>query len=448
MGLHRDGELLGLKPFETEMRRRLWWQIIMVDAKYAMLSGLSHTLLPRSWDTKEPKNINDQDLLPSATKPTQDAEGPTDMILIIVICKIAKALIHLPGIETVLLLNEIDATRGSTGPNRDQVQHYREVVAKLDTAVAEVFEKYSAPDAGPLHVMARQLQIHIVGKLSVVGKAPGAQSDWGTEVFDHTSNTFKLAVGTTSHAIDQYQLGTYPGWDWYARLHFQMDVFAYLVGQLCHRSTGPLVDKAWVCVEEVYKYHPEFYDVVTHRGYYQLAHFVFKAWRKREAFLRTRMGQNPEVPQCVIKLRALTGGDDGLSVKSESGRTPLTSPGSLFNFDHPPANIQGGIGGGGGGGGGGAAMPGGGGGGGSLMDFSGGDVQPFDAFMGNYFDDYNGALDFDIWGNPTVNLQQGMQTGNPLDPMSHQQQPVNGPPLDNQQLGEMMQYGLMGQTWK
>ena len=58
MGLHRDGELLGLKPFETEMRRRLWWQIIMLDSKYAILSGLSHTLLPRGWDTREPKNIS------------------------------------------------------------------------------------------------------------------------------------------------------------------------------------------------------------------------------------------------------------------------------------------------------------------------------------------------------------------------------------------------------
>lgn len=444
MGLHRDGELLGLKPFETEMRRRLWWQIIMVDAKYAMLSGLSHTLLPRGWDTKEPKNISDQDLQPSATAPIKDVEGPTDMILIVVFCKIAKALINLPGIETILLLNELEATRGPSGPNKQQVQMFEDTVKKLEADMKEIFERFSSPDAGPLHVLAQHLQSHLMGKLSAIGNPPGAQADWGTEVFDHTSNTFKLAVETTAHAVDQYKMDTYPGWDWYARLHFQLDVFAYLVGQLRHRTTGPLVDKAWNVVEDVYKYHPEFYDVGSGHGYYQIAHFVFKAWRKREEVLRAHLGREPEVPKCVVKLRSLVNPED-MSVKSESGRTPLAGPGSLFNFDASSSSGQGG---------GGAAMPGGGGSGGGgsgMMDFGGGDGAPFDAFMGGYFDDYNGALDFDIWGNPTPSMPSTMPTTNPLDPMSQQQQqpPITmNPSLNNQQLGGMMGYGVMGQNWK
>jgi len=31
MGLHRDGELFKLDPFETEMRRRLWAILVMLD---------------------------------------------------------------------------------------------------------------------------------------------------------------------------------------------------------------------------------------------------------------------------------------------------------------------------------------------------------------------------------------------------------------------------------
>ncbi|KAK5135579.1 hypothetical protein LTR08_005059 [Meristemomyces frigidus] len=31
MGLHRDGEALGLKPFEVQMRRRLFWQLLPLD---------------------------------------------------------------------------------------------------------------------------------------------------------------------------------------------------------------------------------------------------------------------------------------------------------------------------------------------------------------------------------------------------------------------------------
>lgn len=414
MGLHRDGEQLGLKPFETEMRRRLWWQIILVDAKYAMLSGLSHTLLPRGWDTKEPKNVSDEDLLPSATGPIKDSNGPTDMMLILVICKIAKSLIHLPGLETVLLINELDSTRGTTGPNKRQVDEYRGVIVKLNKEVDELFVKYSSPDAGPLHQLARQLCDHLLGKLSTLGKPPGQESDWGTEVFDHTSNTFKLAVMTTAHSIDQYKLGVYPGWDWFSRLHFQLDVFAYLVGQLCHRTTGRLVDKAWEVVEDVYKYHPEFYEVSSRKMYYQLAHFIFKAWRKREELLRARLGTIPETPACVQKLRLLTpGSDDNASVKSESGRTPGND---LFNF--AAANGSG-------------AVP------GDVMNFNAAEGAPFDTYMGNYFD-FNGALDFDIWGNPSAALGQGMPN---LDQVNQQQ------PMHN--LEDMMPYGVMGPgAWK
>lgn len=408
MGLHRDGELLGLKPFETEMRRRLWWQIIMVDAKYAMLSGLSHTLLPRGWDTKEPKNISDEDLGPSATEPIQDREGPTEMILVLIVYRIAKNLISLPGVETILLLNELDSTMGGSGPNREKVQEYRRVIRDLNKDLDELVAKFSAPDAGPLHMMARLLKDHLMGKLTALTNPPAEGPEWGTEVFDHTSNAFKLAVDTTRHSVEQYKMAIYPGWDWFSRLHFQLDVFAYLVGQLCHRTTGQIVDRAWEVVEEVYQYHPEFYET-SNRIYYQLAHFTFKAWRKREAAVRSRSGSTPETPKCVQNLRLLMPGSDESSTKSESEQT---SNGDPFN-SFAGTNANGTVG--------------------SMDGLTGVVTGPtFDAYMGNYFD-FNGALDFDIWGTsqsaPTNALSQV-------------------PPMQPMQLQDMMQFGMGPTQWK
>lgn len=411
MGLHRDGELLGLKPFETEMRRRLWWQIIMVDAKYAMLSGLGHTLLPRGWDTKEPKNISDEDLVPSATEPIQHKDGPTDMILVLVIFKIAKALIPLPGIEVILLINEMEATGGTAGIHMEKVAEYRSVVSELDSDLDELLERFSSPTAGPLHRLASQVKEHLVGKLMGAARSTSESSDWGVEVVDHTSNAFKLAVETTSHAVEQYKMGSYPGWDWFSRLHFQLDIFAYLVGQLGHRTTGRIVDKAWQTVEDVYQYHPEFYEM-SNRTYYQLAHFIFKAWRKREEVLRAKLGRVPDTPQCVQKLRALASGSDDSSTKSEAGRTANND---LFNFASvdpgPPA--------------------------GSAMDLGPGGGASFDTYMGNYFD-FNIPLDFDIWGNA-----QAMPGGLPnLGPM-------NQPPMQLPNFGPFNGNGVNGQgPWK
>ncbi|KAH6981668.1 fungal-specific transcription factor domain-containing protein [Ilyonectria sp. MPI-CAGE-AT-0026] len=67
MGLHRDGELLGLSPFETEMRRRVWWQTVRLDLKSKRAWGLSPSTLPVTTDCKIPTDIDDEDLVPDAT---------------------------------------------------------------------------------------------------------------------------------------------------------------------------------------------------------------------------------------------------------------------------------------------------------------------------------------------------------------------------------------------
>lgn len=33
LGIHRDGSHFNVSPFEIEMRRRLWWQICLLDAR-------------------------------------------------------------------------------------------------------------------------------------------------------------------------------------------------------------------------------------------------------------------------------------------------------------------------------------------------------------------------------------------------------------------------------
>jgi hypothetical protein len=35
MGLQRDGAKCGLRPFESEIRRRVWWQLCMLDSRAA-----------------------------------------------------------------------------------------------------------------------------------------------------------------------------------------------------------------------------------------------------------------------------------------------------------------------------------------------------------------------------------------------------------------------------
>ncbi|KAJ5177041.1 uncharacterized protein N7482_002918 [Penicillium canariense] len=80
MGLHRDGESLGLPPFEVEIRRRLFWQLLPLEGYAGQVSGTGIALAPDSWDTKQPLNINDDQIYPGMTQRPVEQKGASEMI--------------------------------------------------------------------------------------------------------------------------------------------------------------------------------------------------------------------------------------------------------------------------------------------------------------------------------------------------------------------------------
>ncbi|THX49294.1 hypothetical protein D6D06_08642 [Aureobasidium pullulans] len=68
LDLHKDGSTLNIPPVESETRRRLWWQIILIDTQTGQLCGqdLLMSSLLSDFDTEEPRNIDDDDLVPES----------------------------------------------------------------------------------------------------------------------------------------------------------------------------------------------------------------------------------------------------------------------------------------------------------------------------------------------------------------------------------------------
>lgn len=306
MGLHRDPEALGLSPFECEMRRRLWWQIIMLDAKYAMFSGLSHSLLPSNCDTGPPKNLNDVDIDPSAKKPYQDREGPTEMIFCLLTYKFARFLLDAPGFEGMAMVKR-SATDGN-GPTEEQLNEYRRKVSVLRQDLLDILEKNSDRRAGPVHEMAVALREHLIARLDELATPVEQQSDWGIEVHSAEDNTFKVAITIFEHDSANSVGGMVPAFTWFSLLHFQIDLFLYLVGQLSRRTEGALVDRAWVQVEAVYSVHPELLDI-NNKKFVTVSSYVLRAWKKREqALLAQAEAQAQAQAKAQAEAQAQNGG--------------------------------------------------------------------------------------------------------------------------------------------
>lgn len=79
MGLHRDGDSLGLPVLRSEERRRMWWQLQHLECAIAQLVGSVTMTIYAEWDTKLPSNLNDGALRGDLQTLPSERPGLTEM---------------------------------------------------------------------------------------------------------------------------------------------------------------------------------------------------------------------------------------------------------------------------------------------------------------------------------------------------------------------------------
>ncbi|GMG00584.1 unnamed protein product [Aspergillus oryzae] len=89
MGLHRDPAKFGIKPYEAEYRRRIWWHIVHMDGVVAMSSGLPPLVSDENfWDVRDASEVKDtllgtpeaekyEELVASGMRPPDNPDDPT-----------------------------------------------------------------------------------------------------------------------------------------------------------------------------------------------------------------------------------------------------------------------------------------------------------------------------------------------------------------------------------
>jgi hypothetical protein len=60
LGLHREPTLFDFEPWEVEVRRRLWWHVVMSDTMISVSSGLPPLITDGFWDVQMVSEVKDQ----------------------------------------------------------------------------------------------------------------------------------------------------------------------------------------------------------------------------------------------------------------------------------------------------------------------------------------------------------------------------------------------------
>ncbi|KAJ5444234.1 uncharacterized protein N7458_008106 [Penicillium daleae] len=244
LGLHRDGTNFSLKPFETEMRRRLWWHICLMDVRSSEDHGTDPLINENMYDTRLPLNINDDDITPEMTETPSEREGVTDVTFCLIRCEITSALrranYSCPGVRFRL---------GESGPGIERCERMIQIISNR---VEERYIKHCDMNI-PIHWAIATVGRLILAKLWLVVHHPMTRKDRVINVSQATRESLFLT------AIEVLEFGrlleTDPKtakWGWLFRTNMQWHGLAFVLSEVCVRPICPVTDRAWNAIQGIY----------------------------------------------------------------------------------------------------------------------------------------------------------------------------------------------------
>jgi hypothetical protein len=301
MGLDRDGSILGLSPFDTEVRRRVWWQLKSHDFRAAELCGLAkfRDLTTSHESTKWPTNINDVDLYPEMTSLEIAATGLTD-----------AAFIAYKFEMTNFAASRVAAFRKS-GKNPSQWNLDSQDNDKAGTqSAAETLEanlemkylRYCDPSQ-PLHLV-----LLLVGRygLSVVTFLTHHPRRWAT--MEHVPQSERVLVWNISiKLLEQYNMmqsnPLIQGFAWHAPYFQQWHAFIHVLDTLKAEPLRSDASKSWQLVGSIYDHTADMVLDLKKPIHVAIGNLCLKAYSAREAAVLNNNTYLPPTPAFISHLR-------------------------------------------------------------------------------------------------------------------------------------------------
>ncbi|KAK1997107.1 fungal-specific transcription factor domain-containing protein [Colletotrichum falcatum] len=302
LGLHIDGSHTNLSVFECEMRRRLWWQIVILETKSGGAFGTGSHLLPARWDTRIPLNVNDEDLSPAMAMEPRPRDGPTDMSFCVVTYAAKKQALAQPRLLSIddILWNQLPSPSNPYGSQLlvdslgtiNLLQRFSKEVDRFLCPLTNSLCPEPATD--PLHAMAHCGREALSNIIQLLVMPMEEAFDWGTEVLGPDDNFLRISLAASEEALRARKASGHR-FAWYADIDFKMQAFYYLGAQLQNRLSGSMAYRVWSVMEDTYALHEELWELRDKKNM-TLCNLLLSAWEKRSAHFLMSQAELPEPP--------------------------------------------------------------------------------------------------------------------------------------------------------
>jgi hypothetical protein len=241
-GIHRDGTHFKMPPFMVEMRRRLWWSICVLDSRASEDTGYD-TMIPfGKVDTQLPLNVNDSDLYANMEHLPQPRVGLTEMTFSVV------------RFESVQVFQNLqDMSSGPMGKNgrpsaAQCLKDKTDAISGIEHRLHELYLK-NLDLSNPLAWFTSTICAIVFTKMRLVAYHPflkrGSSAGFSSDIKDRL---FAESTAVIENWVRLNEEESTRRWRWLCETYFQWYALTFLLLELCERTSGEPVDRAWHAV--------------------------------------------------------------------------------------------------------------------------------------------------------------------------------------------------------
>ncbi|KAL5341427.1 hypothetical protein BJX70DRAFT_406017 [Aspergillus crustosus] len=301
IGIQSESGCAKFPPMEAEMRRRLWWTLVLFDARIAEMADHRTSMLTPLWDCKIPIGVNDLDLRPEM-KHVPDVQGPLTEALFIVLRSelgdfLRNSSFHLDFIAPSLKALAKNS-QGPSGPEANDLD-------KLEKWVEERFLRFCNPD-NPLHFITIWMTRGTIAKYRLFDYYSRFMAGQQTEADRDTAMSYALTMLDCDTKIGESAPAQ--RYFWLMRFFFPFPAYIYLLQNLRRRPRSQHVTQSWTSMSENFEARGKSLRAMSPRLLFQgmtsgtMTTFVFEAWEACAMAMR-QSGQTAVEPKIVSIMR-------------------------------------------------------------------------------------------------------------------------------------------------
>ncbi|KAL6699325.1 hypothetical protein J3F84DRAFT_360523 [Trichoderma pleuroticola] len=282
LGLDNESDLAKCDVVEAEMRRRLWWALVLFDTRICELIDTKKTALTPTWDCRIPLNVNESELRTGLRDGPKTQIKISDSIFVVVRGVIADFIRH-----SSFYLNFTNPAMNAatkTPSTKSGVEG-----GEVDVLEKELEEKYLQlcdPDI-PLQFMTIWTARSFLAKYRIIERLSTLDGPVGDTQRDALSMMAVDMIACDSRIMTSPIV---QGFLWLIQMyHFPFTAYIKLLQDLKRRPASSIAAQAWSKIDKNYTSRLFFQENAKSPFYQMVSKMILESWDARQGTLNDQV---------------------------------------------------------------------------------------------------------------------------------------------------------------